>query len=92
MYAIVASVALLSQILFACNEFSLFTDYRNILYKLYLTRFNANVARHIVQKTQGWILRLAEFNFTVEHVPGELNTPADVLTPWAAPRNAECPT
>ncbi len=56
---------------------------------LFPTRFNANVARHIVHKTGRWALRLAEFNFTVEHIPGELNTWANFLTLWAAPRNAE---
>ncbi len=55
------------------------------------TRFNANVARHIVHKMQRWALRLAEFNFTVEHIPGELNTWADFLTRWAASGNAEFP-
>ncbi len=55
------------------------------------TPFNANVARHIVHKTQRWALRLAEFNFTVEHIPGDLNTWADFLTLWAALGNAEFP-
>ncbi len=36
-------------------------------------------------------LGLAEFNFTVEHIPGELNTWADFLIRWAAPGNAEFP-
>ncbi len=58
---------------------------------LFPTRFNAKVARHIVHKTQRWALRLAEFNFTVEHITGELNTWADFLTRWAAPGNAEFP-
>ncbi len=70
-YAIVASVTRLSHILAACGEFSLFTDHKNILYMLSPTRFNANVARHMVHKTQRWALRLAEFNFTVEHIPGD---------------------
>ncbi len=68
--AIVASVTRLSHILAACGEFSLFTDDKSIQYMLSPTRFNANVARHIVHKTQRWALRLAEFNFTVEHIPG----------------------
>ncbi len=50
-----------------------------------------NVARHIVHKTQRWALRLAEFNFTVEHIPGAFNTWADLLTRWAAPGNEESP-
>ncbi len=54
-------------------------------------RLNANVARHIVHKTQRWALLLAEFNFTVEHISGELNTWADFLTRWAARENSEFP-
>lgn len=90
-YVIVACVTRLARILAAFGEFSLFTDHKNILYMLSPTCFNANVARHIVHKTQPWALRLAEFNFTVENVPGELNTWADMLTRWAAPGNTEFP-
>lgn len=43
-------------------------------------RFNANVARHIVHKVQRWALRLSEFDFTIEHIPGEHNVWADILT------------
>ncbi len=71
------------------GEFSLFTDNKNALYMLSPTRFNANVAQHIVRKTKRWALRLSEFNFTVEHIPGAFNTWADLLTRWAAPGNEE---
>ncbi len=64
-YANVASFTRLSLIFVAYGEFSLFTDHKNIMYMLAPTRFNANVARHIVHNTQRWALRLLEFNFTV---------------------------
>lgn len=32
-------------------------------------------------------LRLAEFNYTVEHIPEESNLCADILTRWASPQN-----
>ncbi len=69
-YAIISSVLRLAHILVACREFSIFTDHKNILYMLSPTRFNANVARHVVHKVQRWAIRLAEFNFAVEHNPG----------------------
>ncbi len=69
--AIFASVTRLSDILAAYSEFSLFTDHKNILQMLSPTRVNAKVASHILHKTQRWALRLAEFNFTVEHIPGD---------------------
>lgn len=90
-YAIVASVIRLAHILVACEDFSLFTDHKNILYMMSPTRFNANVARHIVHKVQRWALRLSEFNFTIEHIPGEQNLWADFLTRWAAPDNTTFP-
>lgn len=37
-------------------------------------RFNAIFSLHIVQKTQLWNLRLAEFNITFEHITGELKS------------------
>ena len=84
-YAIVASVIRLPQILAGFGEFSLFTDHKNILYILSPTRYNSNVARHVVHKFQRWALRLAEFNFTIEHIPGESSIWADILTRWTAP-------
>lgn len=49
------------------------------------TQFNATVARNIVHKVERWALRLSEFNFTIEHIPGESNVWGDFLTRWAAP-------
>lgn len=45
--------------------------------------FDTNVARHIVQKTQLWAMRLTEFNYTIEYIPGQSSTWADLLTRWA---------
>lgn len=84
-YAIISSVIRLSRILVACGEFPLFTDHKNILYMLSPTRFNANLAWHVVHKVHRWALRLSEFNFTIEHIPGESNVWADIFTRWAAP-------
>ena len=70
----------------------MFTDHKNILFMLSPTRFNANVARHVVHKVQRWALRLSEFNFIIEHIPGEQNVWADILTRWAAPNNTSFPS
>lgn len=78
-------IATLSHNLVACGEFSLFTDRKNLLYMFSPSSFNANVARNVVNKVQRWSLRLAEFNFTNEHIPCEINIWADILTRWEAP-------
>ena len=83
-YAVIASVIRLAHILATCEDFSLFTDHKNILYMMSPHRFDTNVARHVVHKTQRWALRLSEFNYTIEHIPGESNTWADMLTRWAS--------
>ena len=90
-YATVSSVFRLSHTLISCAEFSLFTDHKN-LFMLNPSRFNSIVARHIVQKVQRWVLRLAEFKFTIETIPGEADLWADILTRWAAPNQDEAPT
>ncbi len=91
LYAIVASTIRLSHNLVACGEYSLFTDHKNLLYMLSPSRFNTSVARHVVNKVQRWALRLAEFNFTIEHIPGESNVWDDILTRWAAPNFDKSP-
>ncbi len=67
---------------YQCGEFSLSTDYKNILYKLSTTHINANVARKIGHKTQRRALRLSDLKFTMEYIPRALNTWADLLTCW----------
>lgn len=90
-YAIIASVIRLAHILVVCGEFSIFTDHKNILYMMAPTRFQANVARHIAHKVQRWAIRLSEFHYTVEHIPGHCNIWADMLTRWAAPGYSKYP-
>lgn len=55
------------------------------------TRFNTKVVRHVVHKVQRWTIRLAEFNHTVQHIPGEDNVWVDLLTRWAAPNHDKYP-
>eukprot|EP00177_Eucheuma_denticulatum_P003008 GFKZ01005409.1.p1 GENE.GFKZ01005409.1~~GFKZ01005409.1.p1 ORF type:complete len:229 (+),score=13.11 GFKZ01005409.1:491-1177(+) len=83
-YAVIASVSRLSHILAACDEFSLSTDHKNILYMMSPHRFDTNVARHVAHKTQRWAVRLCDFKYTIEHITGESNTWADMLTRWAS--------
>lgn len=72
-HAIVSSVVRLDHILVSYTEFYVFTDHRTMLYMLSHSSFNANIALHDVHKEHRWSIRLAEFKFVVEHVPGENN-------------------
>lgn len=55
------------------------------------SRFDTNIARHIVHKTQRWAIHLAELNYTIEHIPGEINLWDDMLTHWVSADNARFP-
>lgn len=70
---------------------SIFNDHKNILCMMSSTRFQANIARHIAHKLQRWAIRLSEFTFIVEHIPGEDKTWANILERWAVPRYSKFP-
>lgn len=84
-YAIFASTIRISHNLVGFEDSSLFTDHKNLLYMLSTSRFNENVARHVLSKIQSWTLRLAESNFVIEKIPRESNVWMNLLTCCAAP-------
>jgi phage-related protein len=43
-----------------------------------------SLARHTVAKLQRWALKLSVFKYTIEHISGELNLWADILSRWGA--------
>jgi hypothetical protein len=43
-----------------------------------------SLARHTVSKIQRWALKLATYNYRIEHIAGELNLWTDLLTKWGA--------
>lgn len=90
LYAVGSSVTRLSHALAAFGEFTIFMDHKSILFMLSPTRFNVNVARRVVHKTQRWALRLAEFKFTVVQIPGQSNAWVDMWFRWASERSAQC--
>ncbi len=79
-YAIFGSESRLSHILGACGDVSLFTDHKNLLYMLSSTRFNESFAHYVFHETKSLALLLFEFNFTVEHIPGEFDLWKDIPT------------
>lgn len=59
-----------------------FTDHRNLLYVFCPSAFDSTVGKHIVSKVQRWAMLLSRFQFVIEHIEGELNIFADILTRW----------
>jgi hypothetical protein len=43
-----------------------------------------SLARHTVSKIQLWALKLATYNYRIEHIAGELNVWTDLLSRWEA--------
>ena len=60
-----------------------FTDHANLVYLYDPYGHNSGIARHTASKLMRWAIKLSAFRYVVEHLPGELNVWADMLTRWA---------
>lgn len=86
-YAIVESMNRLDYI--TVNRIThVYTDHANLLYIYDPVGRNPGIAKHTACKLARWALKLNEFRFVIEHVSGDENIWADILTRWAVqPRN-----
>ena len=57
-----------------------FTDHRNLLFIYNPTALEPKLGRHVVSKVKRWALYLSRFSYTVEHIMGERNVMADIMT------------
>lgn len=62
------------------EPFSLFTDHKNLVWVLDPNR--RQVLKHADDRLSRWALSLMSFVFTVEHIAGEQNVVADMLSRW----------
>jgi hypothetical protein len=69
-------------LLLRADQFHLFTDHRNLVYIFNPLSIDQSLARHTVAKLQRWALKLSVFKYTIEHISGELNLWADILSRW----------
>ncbi len=60
-----------------------FTDHCNVLFVFAPLALEPSSGRHIVSKVQRWASLLSLFDYIIEHVSGEENVFADILTRWA---------
>ena len=66
------------------NGFRIFVDHKNLVY-LFDPLYRPTAAKKFTEeKLQRWALRLNAFPFTIEHVTGEDNVWADLLTRWGS--------
>ena len=61
----------------------MFTDHVNLLTMYDPHGTSESMPRYAVNKLMRWAIRLSAFNYIIEHIPGELNFWADMLSRWA---------
>lgn len=59
-----------------------FTSHRNLLFTFHPTAVEPNLGRHKVLKATRWEMYLSAFSYTFEHLHGEPNILADLMTRW----------
>jgi RNase H-like domain found in reverse transcriptase len=63
-------------------ELILSTDHANLIYIFDPTGQNRGIQRHTSSKLMRWALRLFGYRYTIKHLAGGTNVPADLLTLW----------
>lgn len=81
-FAVVETFRKMSYLLACNNDVTVFTDHRNLLFTFNPLALEPSLGRHKVLKVLRWALFLSTFSYTIGHVPGELNTMADIQTRW----------
>ena len=79
-FAIKDTVQKLDYLLQMKRPFKLFSDHKNLI-QIFSPR---NVSKPTAQKLQRWALFMQRFRYTIEHIMGEDNVWADLMTRWGA--------
>jgi RNase H-like domain found in reverse transcriptase len=83
-FAAIETVTKHSYLLLGAEQFSILSDHFNLKYMYAPLSLDISLARHTVSKIQRWALKLATYNYRIEHIAGELNVWTDLLTRWGA--------
>ena len=81
-FAVVESMSKLKH-LTASHEVLPFTDHANLVYIFDPRRQNPGISRQTANKLMRWALKLSGFRYVIEHIAGDKNVWADMLTRWA---------
>lgn len=81
-YAIYQVFKKLDYMMMTEKEIHLYTDHRNLLFVFNPLALDASLGRHVVNKVQRWGLYLSKYSYIIEHVEGEKNVMADIMTRW----------
>ena len=72
----------LDYILLTQEQSHVYTDHRNLHVVFAPLALEPALGRHIFSKVQLWALYLSQFPYVIEHIVGEQNVIADMLTRW----------
>ena len=76
-FSIIESLRRLNYLFLSAKRFRILTDHRNLIY---LFNPSAEVKLATTQRLQRWSLMLQQYNYTIDHVPGDENKFADLLS------------
>ena len=89
-FAIVESMCRVAYLVMGC-EVSVYTDHANLVQLHDPYGKHPSIPRHTASKLMRWAIKLSAFRYVVEHLPGERNVWADMLTRWAVyPKSSVC--
>ena len=81
-FAIFQTFEKVDYLLMGEQEVHVFTDHRNLLFIFAPLAFEPTLGRHVASKVQRWAIYLSRFAYIIEHVDGDANVFADILTRW----------
>ena len=82
-FAIVESCKKFSHLLIRDGGFRIYTDHRNLKYIFNPSGVVSQVPKPQADRLERWAVFLRAFDYIIEHVPGEANVWADMLSRWA---------
>ena len=82
-FAIVESCRKFSHFLVRDKGFRIYTDHRNLKFIFNPRGVVSQVSKPQADRLERWAVFLRAFDYVIEHVPGEVNVWADMLSRWA---------
>lgn len=61
----------------------IFTDHHNLLTMYDPSGAGTSLPQYAINKLMRWAIRMSSFNYVIEHIPGDDNVWADMLSRWA---------
>ncbi|KAH9185665.1 hypothetical protein AeNC1_012358 [Aphanomyces euteiches] len=83
-FAIVETCKRMDYLLQRPSGFKLYTDHRNLTFLYDPSAFSKDLTKYTAEKVQRWGLIMMSFTYTIQHINGESNVWADLLSRWGS--------